>query len=138
VDPVEYNICNQDSNYVYTGALVSEKQLRGDKSLCNHAVVCFEYRFVNGDMEIHVMDNHNEHGPPRCVKFAAFYKFAQLHVQPVDPARVASQEEGVRLTGAIPAQRLHDLQVACSNSSLSKRFMRISTGGIAFSNSRPL
>jgi hypothetical protein len=104
VDPVEYNICIQDSNYVYTGALVSEKQLRGDKNLCNHAVVCFEYRFVNGDMEIHVMDNHNEHGPPRWVKFAAFYKFAQLHVQPVDPARVASQEEGVRLTGAIPAQ----------------------------------
>jgi hypothetical protein len=38
VDPVEYAICIQDTNYVYTGALVSEKQLRGDKNLCNHAV----------------------------------------------------------------------------------------------------
>lgn len=82
----DYSRSNNDSSYVYPGVL--RHVLKGDKTwdgYDGHGVVCFEYKFEGGDMVLHVMDNHEEDGPLKWIKFSAFHEFVRLHVKPIDP-----------------------------------------------------
>jgi hypothetical protein len=45
-----------------------------------HAVVCYQYRHKDGELQIRVLDNHSATGPRRWIAFCEFYSIYVLRV----------------------------------------------------------
>lgn len=96
----DYRRCNGDNEYVYRGPRPSSVE-RGP---ANHAVVCFAYRFMGGynggELQFRVMDNHEDAGPMRWVRYDTIeYMYLPLIEKPLDYSllrrRKKRQETGI-------------------------------------------
>ncbi|KAL6844866.1 hypothetical protein ACP4OV_025525 [Aristida adscensionis] len=94
-----------DDDAVYRGPPRDDRERHKreeDASAGLHGVVCYEYRFVGGELHIKVLDNVDAHGPTRWVHYDEFDYFNRLGVEPVHPASLLLRAREIRYPDSIP------------------------------------
>jgi hypothetical protein len=70
-----------EGEMVYRGCRSSERRsLQKDGAGGFHAVVCYEYRHKDGELQIRVLDNYSATGPRRWIAFCEFDSMYVLRV----------------------------------------------------------